>query len=204
MCIATTRLLRRVPLIRQRSQSQVRAMAKYSYEWPRPALTVDAVIVAKPAGSAPAQLLLIQRKHPPCQGQWALPGGFVNQGEPLDAAAARELQEETSVDPKDVDMVQVGSYGDPGRDPRGWTVTVAYAAVVPSTELGVKAADDAAAASWYPVKSLPSLAFDHKQIIREAFQKLLERPEVQQAEAMVTQLTEGARALEGPWTPPKE
>ncbi|WIA19062.1 hypothetical protein OEZ86_005460 [Tetradesmus obliquus] len=178
-------------------------MAKYSYEWPRPALTVDAVIVAKPATSTPSQLLLIQRKHPPCKGQWALPGGFVDQGEPLAAAAARELQEETSVNPADVDMFQVGTYGDPGRDPRGWTVTVAYAAVVPSTELGVRAADDAAAASWYPVNALPSLAFDHKQIIREAFQKLLERPEVQQADAMIQQLKEGATALEGPWTPPK-
>jgi ADP-ribose pyrophosphatase YjhB (NUDIX family) len=77
--------------------------------WPRPALTVDTVIVAQPqqASSTPAQLLLIQRKHAPCQGQWALPGGFVDEKEPLHAAAARELQEETSVSPDRVKLTQV-------------------------------------------------------------------------------------------------
>eukprot|EP00879_Flechtneria_rotunda_P021228 GHRR01022363.1.p2 GENE.GHRR01022363.1~~GHRR01022363.1.p2 ORF type:complete len:126 (+),score=35.03 GHRR01022363.1:399-776(+) len=124
--------------------------------------------------------------------------------EPLDHAAARELQEETSVNPKDVELLQVGTYGDPGRDPRGWTVTVAYAAVVPSTELGVKAADDASDANWLPVTSLPTLAFDHKQIIREAFQKLMGQKDLQQLDGMIQQLNDGAKALEGPWTPPKE
>eukprot|EP00878_Enallax_costatus_P034302 GHUV01038025.1.p2 GENE.GHUV01038025.1~~GHUV01038025.1.p2 ORF type:complete len:147 (+),score=44.83 GHUV01038025.1:81-521(+) len=138
------------------------------------------------------------------QGQWALPGGFVDEGEPLDTAAARELEEETSVNPKDVDLFQVGAYGDPGRDPRGWTVTVAYAAIVPGTELGVKAADDAAEASWYPVTSLPQLAFDHKQIIREALEKLSGRSDVQKTSGMADQLKAGAETLQGPWTPPTE
>ena len=107
----------------------------------RPAFTVDVALVTS---ADPPQLLLIQRKHDPFAGAWALPGGFVDEGEPLAAAAARELQEETSVDPAGVSLVQVGAFGDPGRDPRGWTVTAAYAALVPSSELGVRAADDAA------------------------------------------------------------
>ncbi|KAK9814767.1 hypothetical protein WJX72_011187 [[Myrmecia] bisecta] len=172
----------------------------HCYQYPRPSLTVDAVIVAKAA-----QLLLIQRKNPPCKGQWALPGGFVDENEPLGKAAARELQEETSVNPKDVLLTQVGAYGDPGRDPRGWCVSVAYAALVDSTKLGVKAADDAVDAKWFDVTDLPSpLAFDHKQIVREAFQHLQQYPQAQQASGLVAALADGAKKLEGPWTPCKE
>lgn len=185
-------------------QTIARAMGSYTYQYPRPALTVDTIIVSTPTVDAPPKIVLIQRKHPPCKGQWALPGGFVDEGEPLYTAAARELQEETSVDPKQVELTQVGTYGDPGRDPRGWTVTVAYAAVVPSTELGVKAADDAAAANWFPVGELPALAFDHKQIIREALETLSSRPMVQKTGDMFRQLKLAAEALQGPWTPPTE
>lgn len=204
--LAAACLLARVPrLSLPRTAVATRAMTgpgSYTYQWPRPALTVDTVIVAQPqqASSTPAQLLLIQRKHAPCQGQWALPGGFVDEKEPLHAAAARELQEETSVSPDRVKLTQVGAYGDPGRDPRGWTVTVAYAAVVPDTQLGVQAADDAAAASWFDVGQLPALAFDHKLIIREAFEKLA----AQATGALQEQLAAGAKQLEGPWTPPTE
>ncbi len=77
--------------------------------YPRPSVTVDAAIVAVPERKGgEAQLLLIQRKNPPCKGMWALPGGFVDEGESLDMAAARELQEETSVDIKDLPLFQVG------------------------------------------------------------------------------------------------
>ena len=73
----------------------------------------------------------------------------------------------------------MGAFGDPGRDPRGWCVTVAYAALVPSTSLGVKAADDAADAQWFPVAKLPQpLAFDHKEVVRTAFGRLKEQPQV--------------------------
>ena len=78
-----------------------------SFRYPRPGLTVDAVIVARPQASIPPQLLLIKRKFEPCKDQWALPGGFVEENESLDVAAARELQEETSVDPSSVLLTQV-------------------------------------------------------------------------------------------------
>eukprot|EP00877_Chromochloris_zofingiensis_P007718 jgi/Chrzof1/319/Cz01g11080.t1 len=153
-------------------------MGEYCYKYPRPSLTVDAAIVAKPHSKQDEpKLLLIKRKHPPCQGKWALPGGFVDEYEPLDKAAARELQEETSVDPATVPLIQNGMFGDPGRDPRGWCVTAGYAALVPTTDLGVKAADDAEDAEWFPVTQLPSLAFDHKLIAREALTKLAQLPE---------------------------
>ncbi|DBA75329.1 hypothetical protein WJX77_010069 [Trebouxia sp. C0004] len=174
---------------------------EYSYKYPRPGMTVDACIVAK---QTPAKVLLIQRKKSPCKDQWALPGGFVDEDEPLDKAAARELQEETSVNPKDVLLTQVGAFGDPGRDPRGWCVSVAYAALVPSTEMGVKAADDAIEAEWYDVTKLPPLAFDHKLIVRTAFQHLLQQSETKATEGLSAALQQGAKNLEGPWTPPKE
>lgn len=174
---------------------------EYTYKYPRPGLTVDAVIVSK---RQPAKVLLIQRKKAPCEGQWALPGGFVDKDEPLDKAAARELQEETSVNPKDVLLTQIGTFGDPGRDPRGWQVSVAYAALVPTTDLGVKAADDATEAEWYDVTKLPSLAFDHKLIVRTAFEHLLNHSETNSADGLAEALHKGAKNLEGPWTPPKE
>ena len=142
----------------------------HTYRYPRPALTVDAVIVAEEA--AVPQLLLIQRKIEPFKDYWALPGGFVNEDESLDTAAERELEEETSVSPKDVNLVQVGTFGDEDRDPRGWTVTVAYACVVPTTKLGVKAADDAKNAQWYSINELPELAFDHKKVVKTSFERL--------------------------------
>ena len=151
-----------------------------------------------------------QRKNPPFAGRWALPGGFVDEGEPLEAAAARELQEETSVDPASVLLTQVGAFGDPGRDPRGWCVSVAFAALVPSTRLGVKAADDAAAAQWFPISQLPPLAFDHKLIVRSAFRHLASQlargegtaPQQQQPvppAVLRADLEAAADALEGPW-----
>ncbi|KAL4422704.1 hypothetical protein ABPG75_008901 [Micractinium tetrahymenae] len=180
---------------------------QFTYPYPRPSLTVDAVIIAAPQDTAP-QLLLIQnrlpspapalhRKHDPFAGSWALPGGFVDENEPLDRAAARELQEETSVDPSSVLLTQVGAFGDPGRDPRGWCVTVAYGAIVPSTQLGVKAADDAQAAEWFPISSPPRLAFDHKLVVRTAFRHLAAQGGV--AAALAEQLRAAADALEGPW-----
>ncbi|PNW85500.1 hypothetical protein CHLRE_03g189450v5 [Chlamydomonas reinhardtii] len=171
----------------------------HTYQYPRPAVTVDAAIVARPSAAAPPQLLLIKRKNEPFKDCWALPGGFVDENESLDVAAGRELQEETSVDPASVSMTQVGAFGDPGRDPRGWTITVAYAALVPSTELGVKAADDAKDARWFDVSALPQLAFDHKLVVRSSLRHLAKQPAAQAIDGLSPVLESAATQLDGPW-----
>ncbi|KIY99197.1 7,8-dihydro-8-oxoguanine triphosphatase [Monoraphidium neglectum] len=125
--------------------------------------------------------------------------------EALEHAAARELKEETGLDPGSVPLVQVGAFGDPGRDPRGWTVTVCYAALVPpQARSGIQAADDAADAKLFPVGDLPGLAFDHKQVVRAALRRLADLPEVKDDGGMARELLMAAERLEGPWTPPRE
>lgn len=111
-------------------------------------------------------VLLIRRKNPPFQGKWALPGGFIEEDETLKESARRELKEETGV--TGVTLRPLGVYGDPGRDPRGRTVSIAFTAVVKAGRVRVKAGDDAREAQWHPVKRLPPLAFDHRKMIREA------------------------------------
>ena len=136
----------------------------YCYPHPRPALTSDIVLLRETAGR-PLQVLLIRRGHPPFEGKWALPGGFVEEGESPEVGAQRELAEETGV--TGVDLRQVGAFGEPGRDPRGWTVSVAFVARGPLAD-AIKAGDDAADVRWWPVDALPPLAFDHPEIIRRA------------------------------------
>ena len=159
----------------------------FTYPYPRPSVTADCVIFTMRGEDL--TILLIQRAHDPFKGQWALPGGFVNENEALERAAARELAEETGLSTS-ARLVQIGSYGDPGRDPRGHTVTVAFATFLVA-EPKISAADDAAAAEWHPLKSLdltpPSttktkpktagkkkikLAFDHYKIIAHAYDRL--------------------------------
>jgi 8-oxo-dGTP diphosphatase len=132
----------------------------FTYRFPRPALTVDVVIVTLEVNP---RVLLIQRRDDPFAGRWALPGGFVEENEPLDRAALRELKEETQVD--GISIQQLGTFGNPGRDPRGWTVTVAYLARVEASALRPRAGDDAAQVEWFPLHQLPPLAFDHAEIL---------------------------------------
>ena len=123
----------------------------------RPRLTVDAVVVKG------GRVLLVRRGSPPFEGMWALPGGFVDKGEALEAAVLRELREETGVRGRVLGIV--GAYSRPGRDPRGHTVSVAYA--VEPVSGRARGGDDAAEAVWHPLARLPSLAFDHAEIVAD-------------------------------------
>ncbi|MCB9233828.1 MAG: NUDIX hydrolase [Bacteroidia bacterium] len=140
----------------------------YTYEYPRPALTVDCIIFG--VENNQLKVLLIQRGEEPFKGAWALPGGFVLMGEDLEEAARRELEEETSV--RDVYLEQLYTFGQPGRDPRGRVVTVAYFALVNLADHQIKASTDASAAAWFAVSNLPSLAFDHQNILEVALERL--------------------------------
>jgi 8-oxo-dGTP diphosphatase len=139
------------------------------HEHPRPALTAD-VVAIRDRGKA-RRVLLVLRGRPPYEGRWALPGGFVDAFELPEAAARRELAEETGLAlGDDVQFRLVGVYGEPGRDPRGWTVSVVYAVSVSEPAAQVAGGDDAADARWFPADALPPLAFDHDGIVADVLQ----------------------------------
>lgn len=139
-----------------------------TYEYPRPGLTVDVVALREVEGRR--ELLLVRRGAEPFQGRWALPGGFVDEMERLEHAARRELVEETGLVTREP-MRQVGAFGDPGRDPRGWTVGIAFLLELPAGHAtDVAGGDDAAEAAWHPLDGLPGLAFDHDLIVRTALE----------------------------------
>jgi len=142
----------------------------FSYEYPRPALTVDCVVFGCDLEAERLDVLLIRRGREPFKGSWALPGGFVLADESLDDAAARELAEETGVER--VYLEQLYTFGAPGRDPRGRVVSVAYYALVKPSDYKAIADTDAADAAWHPISDLPELAFDHADILDAAYQRL--------------------------------
>lgn len=127
-------------------------------------VTADTVVFGK-ENTVSKYLLLIERKNEPFQGQWAFPGGFVEDDEDLRLAAARELEEETGLRIAEDKFRQVGAWGTPGRDPRGRTVTIVFTAEVDIEKHQPQAADDAAAVKWWPLDELPKLAFDHQEIL---------------------------------------
>jgi len=133
----------------------------YTYEYPRPALTVDALIL-RPEGNS-YSVLLIQRKNWPFEGRWALPGGFVDIDETTDNAVVRELYEETGL--SGVEMVQLHTFSGVNRDPRGRTVSVVYYGYADAAKSEVKGGDDADKAAWFPLHDLPPLAFDHDEVM---------------------------------------
>ncbi|MFL7894280.1 MAG: NUDIX domain-containing protein [Anaerolineales bacterium] len=141
----------------------------YTYQYPRPALTVDIVVFQ--FVNDRMEVLLVQRKQPPFQGSWALPGGFVNMDETLEAAAARELAEETGL--VNLLLQQVHTYGDPERDPRGRVVSVSYCGTLRAADSNsISAGSDAGDVRWFNTAHLPDLAFDHFQIIQDALQQI--------------------------------
>ena len=126
-------------------------------------LTADSILIV---GN---EVLLVQRKHEPFQGNWGLPGGFVDPDEKVLDAAHRELQEETGV--TNVTLTPFGAYGDPGRDPRGRTVSLVYMSIL-ERKPHAKAADDAADCAWFDLNHLPEMAFDHAQILADVRARL--------------------------------
>jgi len=117
------------------------------------------------------QVLVIERAHDPYQGKLALPGGFLRDGENLSEAATRELREETDLDGNSLHLEQLKTYGDPGRDPRGRVVSVAYLALAPDLPIP-RAGSDARSAHWAPVTSVAgTLAFDHDTILKDAVER---------------------------------
>ncbi len=142
---------------------------KYIYEWPRPMVTVDAVVFAVSAGKT--EVLLIERGEDPFKGQWAVPGGFVEMDEDLEDAAARELAEETGL--TGVQLEQMRTFGKCGRDPRGRLITIAFMGIVTEGRDKIRAGDDAAKAEWFDIEELPeNLAFDHDEMVRFAIEEL--------------------------------
>lgn len=132
----------------------------FTYEYPRPMVTVDALVFA--GNKDDLSVLLIKRGNSPFQGKWALPGGFVEMDETLDKAVVRELEEETGL--VLADFQQLHTFGKPGRDPRGRNITIVFVKHIPNV-LPVKGGDDAALAEWFKVSSIPELAFDHNEVI---------------------------------------
>lgn len=157
---------------RDRSPDKTAAAGKYCYDYPRPAVSVDLVVtrlMKTGIGKAQREVLLIRRAREPYAGCWALPGGFLDQGETLEQAAARELREETGVVARK--LVPLGAFSRVDRDPRGRVISFVFFAEVPAATRHL-AGDDAAAADWFPIRRQPVLAFDHAEMIAAARRRI--------------------------------
>jgi len=143
----------------------------YEYEYPHPAVTVDIVVFT--IENDDLKVLLIQRDQDPFEGQWALPGGFIEIDEHLSDAAKRELKEETGVSASFLE--QLYTFGRPDRDPRERIITVAHYALIPCDQLLLAPGDDARDAKLFAMNELPALAFDHENILRIAKQRVTDR-----------------------------
>ena len=144
---------------------------QYIYEWPRPMVTVDAVVFKCSKGKT--ALLLIKRKNDPFKGKWAFPGGFVDMDEELEDAVARELSEETDL--KGIHLEQMYTFGKVGRDPRGRQITIAFMGFTNDQNANIKGGDDAEEAKWFDIDHLPgNMAFDHDEVAKFAIRRLKE------------------------------
>lgn len=143
---------------------------QYCYKYPRPELTADCVVFG--FDGVDLSVLLIERKNEPYTGNWALPGGFMNMDETIEECALRELREETGIIPAFTEQIHTFSAVD--RDPRGRVITVGFYTLIRLKEHTPEAGDDANQAKWFRMDELPSLAFDHDDILRAALTRLRE------------------------------
>lgn len=142
----------------------------YTYEYPRPSVTLDAAVLRTPELKYP-DILLIRRGHEPFTDKWALPGGFLEMQEKPLIGAARELAEETGL--VELPLKPLFSCGEPNRDPRGRTITMIFACLIRDAERTPIGADDASEAAWFPLDKLPEMAFDHERIVKQIEDHLL-------------------------------
>ena len=146
---------------------KVESKKKYTYEYPRPSVTADVAVLRL---EEEPEILLVQRKDPPFEGMWALPGGFMEMEETLEEAARRELLEETNLEAGE--LIRFDTYDKPGRDPRGRTITQVFV-MIWKEEMGIPAAgSDAKTLAWYGLTELPELAFDHNLIVRDVIKMM--------------------------------
>ncbi len=133
----------------------------FTYKYPRPALTVDAIVLKK---THVVQVLLIQRANEPFKEMWAFPGGFVDMDETVEEAVVRELEEETSL--SGIELKQFHTFSAVDRDPRHRTVSVVFYGFANEKAIPI-AGDDAKNAKWFGLDNLPKLAFDHQEILEK-------------------------------------
>jgi len=141
----------------------------FSYEYPRPAVTVDAAVFRKTEDQW--LILLIRRGKEPFKGMWALPGGFIEMDETLESAIARELEEETGL--KGLELRQLHTFSEVHRDPRHRTISTVFTGIVLPGQGEASAGDDASEVQWFQLSNLPELAFDHQAVITMAVHRLL-------------------------------
>jgi 8-oxo-dGTP diphosphatase len=141
----------------------------YTYEYPRPAVTADAVIF-RVIDYDKLAVLLIQRQNEPFKGHWALPGGFIDENETLEQCVEREVKEETGI--TGVKFYQLEAFSNPDRDPRQRTITVAFWGFCHKNP-ALSSGSDAAVAKWVEINEVPDLAFDHDQILKKALVRAL-------------------------------
>ncbi len=144
---------------------------EYTYQYPHPAVTADCVLFGQDGDEL--KVLLVERENDPFKGCWAFPGGFMEIDETAEAAAARELEEETGL--RSIIMEQLGTFSTVDRDPRGRVLSVVFIAFVKVSDCVVSAGDDARSAHWFPLDQIPKLAFDHDEVMRVAVSELRRR-----------------------------
>jgi 8-oxo-dGTP diphosphatase len=166
--------------------------APYCYEYPRPMVTVDLVVFSLAQQSL--RVLLVRRGREPFAGKWAIPGGFLEMDEPAEAGARRELREETGLEIAGT-AEPIGFFARPDRDPRGRTIALAHAAVVPPGEHKAQGGDDAVEAVWFKIGTSVELAFDHAEILDHAL-AWLRRGVIEQAPRLALVLLHKSFGLE--------